>query len=638
MRQALLLFLRANRRHLAELMLATLCINVTALSLPLFSMLVYDKAVGNQVHDTLWALAIGTALVLALELSLRASRMLMVEHASSRWDAFLDQRLMRGVIHAPHDKALSTGQVVARAREVAATRDALSAHSLLTLADLPFVALLGAALYVVAGPLVAIPLVLGLLLIVATTVMQRLAEGRHREAHRATRDKLTVLVDVLQCRSQLGGTRREEQAQQLFQTHALAGARAATRARIWQQWPAQLSPFFIGLGSVAVMVGGVYLVEARQLSMGGLISANLLAVRLLSTLVTVAPLLGRIREFRQALDGLARTVNLESDAQAALERAPAALSSEGLRLDQLSLRYPEAGQSALQGMTVHLRPGELVAVVGSCGGGKSTLLKLLAGQARHAEGRLSVGGQVIEDDSSRRWLRAQVHLKPQEPGFWGGTVRDIVGGGDTRIDDNALTRALREAGLGPALDRGELGLNTVVGSQGLGLSGGEKQSLSLAQAFASSAPVLLFDEPTLGLDRPAQERVLETLSRLAQGQPFVAAEASNEAPGAIAASVPGEASNDADHQGGDAASPAEPDEAPERPSVAATPRCVLAATPRCVLVATHAAEVIQRAQRVLVLDRGRLVADGRPDRLFSAAAHAPVRKAAHAIEPQGVKA
>lgn len=586
MRQALLLFLRANRRHLAELMLATLCINITALALPLFSMLVYDKAVGNEVHDTLWALAIGTTLVLVLELSLRASRMLMVENASSRWDAFLDQRLMRGVIHAPHDKPLSTGMVVARAREVAATRDALSAQSLLTLADLPFVLLLAGALYAVAGPLVAIPLALGLFIILTTSLMQWLAEGRIKEAHRATRDKLSLLVDVLQCREHLGGTRREQQAQQQFQAHALAGARAATRARIWQQWPAQLSPFFIGLGSVGVMVGGVYLVEARQLSMGGLISANLLAVRLLSSLVTVAPLLGRIKEFRQALEGLARTVNLEAGAQTALAQAPAALATEGLRLDQLRLRYPEASQDALQGLSLHLRPGELVAVVGSCGGGKSTLLKLLAGQASPAEGRLSVGGQAIDSDASRRWLRAQVHLKPQEPGFWGGTVRDIVSGGDASVDDNLLTRALREAGLGPALDRGELALNTVIGSQGHGLSGGEKQSLSLAQAFASSAPVLLFDEPTLGLDRPAQERVLETLSRLAQGQTTAGSEAAAEPPA------------------------------------------------RCVLVATHAAELIQRAQRVLVLDRGRLVADGRPDRLFSAAAHAPARKAAHAPDVQ----
>jgi ABC-type bacteriocin/lantibiotic exporter with double-glycine peptidase domain len=577
MRQALLLFLRANRRHLAELMLATLCINVTALALPLFSMLVYDKAVGNQVHDTLWALAIGTSLVLLLELGLRASRMLMVENASARWDAFLDQRLIRGVIHAPQDRPLPAGQVIARVREVAATRDALSAHSLLALADLPFAALLGAALYLVAGPLVVVPLVLGLLLIAVTTLMQSWAEERNKVAHQATRDKLSLLVDVLSCRVHLGGERRERQAQQQFQAHALAGARAATRARIWQQWPAQLSPFVIGLGSVAVMVGGVYLVEAQQLSMGGLISANLLAVRLLSSLVTVAPLLSRIREFRLALDGLSRTVDLEAGAEQALQRDAAALSSEGIHLDQLSLRYPESNHSALQGLTVHLTPGQLVAVVGSCGGGKSTLLKLLAGQARHAEGRLAVGGQVIGDDQARRWLRAQVHLKPQEPGFWGGTVREVVSGGDTTLDDNHLTHALREAGLGPALDRGELGLNTLIGSQGFGLSGGEKQSLSLAQAFASPAPVLLFDEPTLGLDRPAQERVLVKLSKLAT-----------------------------------------PD--------------------RCVLVATHAAEVIQRAQRVLVLDRGRLVADGSPDRLFSAATHAPLRKAAHTIDQQGVKA
>ena len=117
MRQSLLLFVRANRRHFAELLLASLLVNVFALALPLFSMLVYDKAIGNEVHDTLWALAIGMGLLLAQELVLRTARVYMIEHAGARWDAFLDERLMRGVLAAPLSKSIGVADLVNKVRE-----------------------------------------------------------------------------------------------------------------------------------------------------------------------------------------------------------------------------------------------------------------------------------------------------------------------------------------------------------------------------------------------------------------------------------------------------------------------------------------------------------------------------------------
>jgi ABC-type bacteriocin/lantibiotic exporter with double-glycine peptidase domain len=569
MRFALLLFLRSNRRHLVELLLATGFLNLAALAVPLFSMLVYDRAVGNPLHDTLWALAVGCTLVLLLEAVLRGARLLMVERAGAHWDAFLDQRLIQGVLHAPAHRTLPAGEVVARTRELAATRDALSAASLLGLADLPFAVLFAVALWAIAGPLVVLPLGLGTLLLATCWLTQHRADLYQRRSHGALREKIGVLVDVLVQRDHIGGPHRRAQALQRFQAPALQGARQASRARIWHQWPAQLAPLVLGVGTVAVMVGGVYRIEQQLLTVGGLISASMLTTRLLSVLLTLAPLTSRWREFRQALDGLARAVDLEQRATLPQAHDPAALATEGIRLDQLGLRFPDAPQPTLQGLTVHLRPGEVVAVVGACGGGKSTLLRLLAAQALPSEGRLSVGGRVIDDDDARRWLSSVVHLKPQEPGFWEGSVRDIVANGDPAVTDEAVTQALRQAGLGPLMDQGALGLNTPVRSQGIGLSGGQKQSLALARALASEAPILLLDEPTLGLDRNAQERVLQAL----------------------------------------------------RECVGATGQ------PRIVLVATHAAEVIRCADRVLVLDRGRLAADGTPDRLLSAASHAPSRRA-----------
>jgi ABC-type bacteriocin/lantibiotic exporter with double-glycine peptidase domain len=216
----------------------------------------------------------------------------------------------------------------------------------------------------------------------------------------------------------------------------------------------------------------------------------------------------------------------------------------------------------LDGITLHLRAGELVALIGASGAGKTSLLRLLAGHIAPTRGRLGVGGYVVDDDASRRWLCAQSNLKPQDPTFMRGTVAEVVapGTGNAKAGraDAEIIASLRRAGLGTVLERGELGLDSVIETNGVGLSGGQRQMLALARHFHAGSGLLLLDEPTLGLDRPAQECVLAALGPLKAG--------------------------------------------------------------RCVVVGTHATELIERADRILVLDRGRLVADTTPGELFAKAA------------------
>jgi ATP-binding cassette subfamily B protein/ATP-binding cassette subfamily C protein LapB len=575
MRQSVLLFLRTHRRHLAEMLLASVLVNAFMLALPLFSMLVYDKAMGNQVHDTLWALATGMALILALELVLRAARIYLVEHAGARWDSFLDERLMRGVLQAPLTRSIVAADVMAKLREVSASRDVLSAQSLLAVADLPFTLLFAAVVALVGGPLVFVPLGMGALLVLLGSSLQRMARRRQQDVSSATRAKLGLLVDVLAARENLHGRPTARKAEQLYRQQAQIGARAAARSRWWSQLSQQSVPVLVSLSSVSVMVAGVYQVEAQALSVGGLISVNMLSMRLLSSLCAVSPLLSRWREFRAALQGLAESVDLGAAPVVDAPVQAAALASEGVRLDGLGFRYAEKGRPILQGLTLQLRPGELVALVGGSGAGKSSLLRLLAGQVAHTEGRLSFGAHVVADEASRQWMCRQVQHKPQDPCFLGGTLRDIVASGADDTADDVLVRALRQAGLGQSLDHGELGLNTIVGTNGAGLSGGQRQMVALAACFHGAHPVLLLDEPTLGLDRLAQEQVLQALPTLRSG--------------------------------------------------------------RCVVVATHAMEVIAQADRVLVLDGGRVVADGPPHKLLPASARAvppPTRANPDALRPE----
>jgi ABC-type bacteriocin/lantibiotic exporter with double-glycine peptidase domain len=237
--------------------------------------------------------------------------------------------------------------------------------------------------------------------------------------------------------------------------------------------------------------------------------------------------------------------------------APAtALATEGLRLENVAFRYAQAHRPTLQGLSLHLPATGLVAVLGNSGAGKSSLLKVLAGLMAPQEGRYQFAGQLISSDADRDWLRHHLAYKSQDPHCLPGTVRQIVTDWADNVDDEPVVAALRLAGLGPQLERNELGLNTAVGTNGDGLSGGQRQMLALAAAFYSPAPVLLLDEPTLGLDRAAQASLMAGLVELSKQ--------------------------------------------------------------RLVCVSTHATELIRLTQRVLVLDQGRIVLDGPPALLLEA--------------------
>ena len=562
---SLRLFLRANSRNLLGMLGASVLVNLFVLSVPLFSMLVYDKAMGNAVHDTLWALAIGMLLLLTQEIAVRLSRVQLVEHAGARWDAFLDERLMRAVLTTPLSRHLPVADLLNKVREVAAARDVLGAQFILPLADVPFLLLYVGIMAVIGGWLVAIPVITGAVLFLVMAGSSRLTQQRHADLRDANRAKMHTLIDVLAARDSLLGQPLAAMAETTYRAQSQAAARSGARARWWAQTAQQTIPVLISLSSVAVLVCGVYRVEDQAMSVGGVISVNLISGRMLGVLCSLAPFRARWREFTQALTGLGDTLDLKAAPlqQRAHELQADALMLEGLRLEKVSFKYPGNERAVLDDISVHLRAGEMVALIGSSGSGKSTLLRVLAGQMPPVAGRVTFAGQLIANEADRYWLNHQALCKTQDSNFLGARLRDVVSGGDAGASEESVLIALRAAGLGPALERGDLALNSPVGTNGISLSGGPRQKVSLAAAFNTRRSMLLMDEPTLGLDRTAQESVLKALRPLRDG--------------------------------------------------------------RCLVVATHAAEVIALADRVIVLDKGRIVADATPQQLMPQLAKAPQR-------------
>ncbi|UXY28628.1 thiol reductant ABC exporter subunit CydD [Streptomyces sp. HUAS TT20] len=188
-----------------------------------------------------------------------------------------------------------------------------------------------------------------------------------------------------------------------------------------------------------------------------------------------------------------------------------------LAFEGVTVRYPGRSTDAVTDVSFAVEPGETVALVGPSGAGKSTLLNVLLGFVRPSEGRVRIGGADLADIDLERW-RSRIAWVPQRPHLYAGTITENVRLARPDADDDAVRRALRDAGALEFVDALPQGAGTVLGEDGAGLSAGQRQRLALARAFLADRPVLLLDEPTAALDGATEAEVVTAVRRLAVGR------------------------------------------------------------------------------------------------------------------------
>jgi ATP-binding cassette, subfamily C, bacterial CydCD len=195
--------------------------------------------------------------------------------------------------------------------------------------------------------------------------------------------------------------------------------------------------------------------------------------------------------------------------------AIAAVGIEGLRVS-----YAGRGEPALDGVSLTVRAGEVLALAGPSGCGKSTLLAVLLGLIAPERGVVRVGGVDLAELDPAAW-RAKLAWVPQRPHLFGASIAENVRLGRGDASDEEVRAALRAAGLADVVARLPQGLGTVLGDRGAGLSAGERQRVALARAFLRDAPLLLLDEPTANLDGQTEQEVLQAVRRLSRGRTVV---------------------------------------------------------------------------------------------------------------------
>jgi len=507
-----------NRALYRDVLLAALLINLFAVAMPLFVMNVYDRVVPNHAVDTLWVLAAGVLIVLIGDFVLRTMRGYFVDLASARADVKLSAHIMERVLGMRMEvRPASAGSLAANMRAFESVRDFIGSATVIAFIDVPFALLFVAVIAWIAWPLV-LPFVVGvtLLLIYALVVQGRMHELAET-THRAGAQRNATLVESLVGIETIKAIGAEAPIQRRWEGSAALLARVGGQLRLLSASTGNATLWVQHTVSVAVIVIGVYLIGAGELTTGGLIACYLLSSRTMAPVGQVATLLVQYHGAATALESLDKLMNepVERPQVAAFISRPALRGAIEFR--DVSFSYPGQELAVLRKVSLRIQPGEHVAILGRVGSGKTTLEKLILGLYQPTDGAVLIDGiDVRQIDPAE--LRRQIGYVSQNITLFYGSLRENITLAAPRADDEALLRAAHLAGVLEFVNRHPQGFDMLIGERGESLSGGQRQAVGIARAVIQDPPILLLDEPTSSMDHSSEEEVKNRLAVFARGK------------------------------------------------------------------------------------------------------------------------
>ena len=510
------------RRDYMDIGLATFFINIFVLITPLFTMTVFDRVVPNHAHETLLALTVGMVLAYIFNLGFKLIRGYVLGHVVGKVAAKLDtdfmDQLLRVIIPA---HKLTVGERFNLFSELQGLRDFFSSRFIPAIVDMPFFILFLLVIYAI-SPIITVVVTVGVGMLLAVNLVCRVSVNKTaKDYFRQVRGKNAVLVELLSGATAL--RMFNAIGSSLFRWERLA-ERSAESARQSQHATSiadDLSMTIMSLISVFVIVVGVGSVEKGDMSLGGLTACNILVSRTMAPIMTLAAVLGRLRQSLDTLKVIDNIFHMPTEPRVSADYELKGPFKGGMRLQEVTVYHPGQVHPTLYHLTLDIRPGDKVGLLGRTGAGKSTITRLLDGSLEPQSGHVFVDGLILGSIHPAEWRQA-LGIVPQEPFVFSGTLREnIMLGMNESVDEVWLKKCLTMSGLDMLMQQAGYGLDFDVGEAGARLSGGQRQSLAIARALIRKPQILLLDEPTNGMDHDLEMMVKASLEAYTRDKTMV---------------------------------------------------------------------------------------------------------------------
>ncbi|MFW1676994.1 type I secretion system permease/ATPase [Pontibacter sp. JAM-7] len=504
-----------------DVILVSILINLFALVMPLFTRNIYDRVVPNNAIETLWALTIGAIIIFSFDALLKMMRSYFIDLAGKKADLLLSSELFSRVMSMRMEKRpASVGSFARNIQEFESIRDFVTSLSVTTLVDLPFMLLFLVVIGLIGGPVVWAPIAGILLLVLVSVLLQPLIKNTLEKSSRASTQKSALLIEGLNGLESVKTTGAEGQLQSIWENSVSHIADWNMAGRKYSNLAGTLAAYVGQLVNIGMLVIGVYLIVAGDLSMGGLIASVMLSSRAMQPMSKLISLATRINSTRSAYQSVKNIMEIEVERSDDKKYVYFPEAKGDITFEEVDFNYPDASYKSLSKVSFKLQHGEKLGVIGRIGSGKSTLARLVLGLYQPIEGRVEVDGIDIKQINPTD-LRRQIGAVNQDQVLFYGTIRDNIVMGVPHVEDVVISRAAEMAGVMDFAAHHPEGLDMNVGEQGKCLSGGQRQAVLLARALLLDPPILLLDEPTASMDNSTEQRFLQRLEKILPGRTLI---------------------------------------------------------------------------------------------------------------------
>lgn len=472
-----------------------------------------------MARDSLWIG--GRKVGSGFDFIVKALRGYYIDVAGRRADVVLASRIFDHVLDIQlAARPASAGGFANTLREFETVQDFFTSATVATLIDVPFIALFIAMIWLVGGPLAVVPLAAVPAVLFAGLLIQLPLNRAIRSAFGQAESKHGVLFETIGGLETIKSVGADARMRHLWEISVGRAARSAVAAKTMAQLALNFTAFVAQFASVAILVYGVVLISAGAMSVGGLIACVMLNGRAVGSLGQLAQLLVRWHQARVSLRALDTVMRMPVEHPRDRHFLHRPSLKGRIELRAVTFAYTGAVTPALNEVSFIITEGERVGIVGRVGSGKSTVQKLILGLYAPQSGSVLVDGTELRQVDPAD-LRRVIGVVPQDVFLFRGSVRENIAVGAPHASDEQILAAARLGGVDDFVASHPLGYDLPVGERGEGLSGGQRQAIALARAFLHDPAMLLLDEPTNSMDNAAELALRRNLEQNLGGRTLV---------------------------------------------------------------------------------------------------------------------
>jgi subfamily B ATP-binding cassette protein HlyB/CyaB len=510
--------LRKYRGLFAEVLLGSLFLQLLALAAPLFFQVVLDKVVVHRTLDTLDVLMIGLVAMSTFEVVLGGLRTYVFSHTTNRIDVELGAQLFRHLLALPmaYFEMRPVGDSVAKARELENIRSFLTGSALTLTIDLFFTTVFIAVMFYFSASLTWLALAAIPAFIGITVLATPLLRQRLNERYNRGAANQAFLVETVTGIETLKTMAVEPRMQRHWEEQLAGYVSASFRAQVVSTVANQAVTYASRLSTATILYFGARLVIAGDLSIGGLVAFNMLAARVTAPILRLSQLWQDFQQFRISVQRVGSILNTAPEPTRRAATAPVAVRGH-IAFENVGFRYRPGGPPILDDINLAIPAGQVVGIVGSSGSGKSTLAKLVQRLYLPEQGRVMIDGIDLSlVDTS--WLRRQIGVVLQDNVLFARSIRENIALANPGAPMERVIAAATLAGAHDFIAELPEAYDTVIGERGGTLSGGQRQRIAIARALIGDPRILIFDEATSALDYDSERLIQGNMRRICAGR------------------------------------------------------------------------------------------------------------------------